>query len=528
MAYKDLALQLENPLKLDRLLNAYLQAEFPKEVLTPVLADLESFASRILNEIEPLSLLAEKYIPTHKKYSAWGEEVDDIETHPAWKKLDSISAEEGLIAIGYERKYGKYSRPYQFAKNYLFHPSSAYYSCPLAMTDGAAKLIEVHGEEWLKNTALRHLSSRDPKKFWTSGQWMTEQQGGSDVGQTETTAELVSGQWYISGKKWFTSATSSQMTMLLARTEKDKDGKYIKGSRGLSLFFAQIRDDEGKKAPEIEVLRLKDKLGTKALPTAELNLHKLPAYMVGEAGQGVKTMSTLFNVSRINNVCASISTSARVLQYAYQYAQKREAFGKKLIDHPLHMETLEQLIVDFYKCFALGFFASELLGQSESEPSVMTEKLLRLVTPVAKLYTAKKNIHIVSECLESLGGAGYMEDVGIAKYYRDAQVLSIWEGTTNVLSLDVLRALHKEEALPALEEWLEKNPSGDQQLEDFKDSLLDDIRAYLKKDLAEQEMHARSLAFSLAELISKFWLSRLSRKWEARDLDPIIVRCLFL
>lgn len=526
MSYQDLAFELKSPYETDRLLQAYLEHRLPKDAFVDITKDLNSFSKRIVSEVQGLGLLAEKNLPEHRRYSAWGALVDDIQMHPSWSKLDAIAAEEGLVAIAYERKFAEFSRPYQFAKNYLFHPSSAYYSCPLAMTDGAAKLIEVHGEEWMKNTVLRKLKSRDPKSFWTSGQWMTEQNGGSDVGQSETIAEKINGEWAVSGKKWFTSATTSQMTMLLARSQKDDQGNMIKGSKGLSLFFSQIRDDDNIKHPNIEVLRLKDKLGTKALPTAELQLHKLPAVMVGPAGQGVKTMSTLFNVSRINNACASISSSARSLQYAYQFAYKRVAFGKRLIDHPLHAETLQQLDADFYKCFALGFFASELLGKTETQHDENNEKLLRLLTPVTKLYTAKKNINIASECIESLGGAGYLEDVGLAKYLRDSQVLSIWEGTTNVLSLDVLRALHKEEVLPALESWLMQKAGEDTSLDEYKIHTIKAIKEFLLKDPAEQERFARHLSFSLGELISRVWLLRLASRWKANDLDAKIKRSL--
>lgn len=520
MQYESLEPVLTNPFEADHFLKTYIQSAFPQDMQKYILEDLHRFGERIVNEIEGVGKQAEAQPPYLKKYSAWGRRINEIVLDPSWSRLDEISAEEGLVAIAYERKWGRYSRPYQFAKMYLFHPSSAYYSCPLAMTDGAAKLIEAHGDSWLQANAFQSLTSRDPHRFWTSGQWMTEKNGGSDVGQSETVAEEADGHWQISGTKWFTSATSSQMTMLLARTEKDGNGKWVEGSKGLSLFFAKIREDD-LLSPHLNVLRLKDKLGTKALPTAELELDKLPGRLVGLRGQGVKTMATLFNISRINNTCASVSTSARVLQLLQDYSKKRKAFGKHLIDHPLHRENLLRLNFDFHLCFALGFLASELLGKAEVDKSGDAEALLRLLTPIAKLYTAKTNLRIVSECLEGFGGAGYMEDVGIAKFLRDSQVLCIWEGTTNVLCLDMLRALHKDQPLPVFLEWctsiqklvLPKSlESLKAPLQDYTRKLSHLVESLASETVEMQEAVSRDLAFSIAEVWACHWLMEFSHR----------------
>jgi putative acyl-CoA dehydrogenase len=433
--------ELQNQYETDHVLKGYLRRRLPPGMLAEIEPDLSRLGGRAAGEIQSLGNQAESHPPKHIPYDPWGRRVDQIEVSEAWKALDRISAEEGLVAIGYERKHGALSRVHQFAKLYLFHPSSAIYTCPLAMTDGAARAIELYGDDAMKAGAFKRLTSRDPSRFWTSGQWMTERTGGSDVSGTSTVARLDGERYRLHGTKWFTSATTSQMAMTLARIEGAEAG-----SRGLSLFYLELRDAKGALSG-IQVHRLKDKLGTKALPTAELTLEGAPAQLVGGPGNGVKKISSLFNITRIYNSVCAVGYMRRGLALARDYAGRRRAFGALLSEHPLHVETLADMELEFRAGFQLVFRMIELLGKDETGQATAAEgAVLRLLTPVAKLYTAKQAIRVTSEVLESFGGAGYVEDTGLPRLLRDAQVLSIWEGTTNVLSLDMLRAIEREGA----------------------------------------------------------------------------------
>jgi putative acyl-CoA dehydrogenase len=285
------------------------------------------------------------------------------------------------------------------------------------------------------------------------------------------------------------------MAMTLARIEGAPEG-----SRGLSLFCLELRDGENK-LNHIEVHRLKQKLGTHALPTAELTLHGSFAELVGEPGNGVKKISSLFNVTRIYNACCAVAGMRRALALAYDYAGRRKVFGKLLKDQPLHIETLSSLSFAYQKCFHLLFRTVELLGKEEvGEATDEESRLLRLLTPLVKLYTAKQGIGVASEVLESFGGAGYVEDTGLPRLLRDAQVLAIWEGTTNVLSLDVLRAIEKENALvPLLNDMKAK-------LGLSKGPITARVNA-LEKDYSEiTEAGARRFAWSLAEIYGEILL----------------------
>ncbi|KAK7934076.1 hypothetical protein WMY93_004972 [Mugilogobius chulae] len=232
---------LKNPFLEDALLTGYLRRHIPHEA---VLSDLCAFGERMASEVDAWGRECEVSPPQLVQYDSWGRRVDRIHTSAAWKRMKDLSAQEGLVSIGYERHYGHWSRVYQMSKLFLFSPSSGLYTCPLAMTDGAAKVIESLGISWPVEEAFNRLITRKAEYFWTSGQWMTERQGGSDVANgTETVAvPQTDGSFKLYGYKWFTSATDADMTLTLARVQ-DPTGALKPGSRGLSLFMLKDQTD---------------------------------------------------------------------------------------------------------------------------------------------------------------------------------------------------------------------------------------------------------------------------------------------
>jgi hypothetical protein len=213
----------------------------------------------------------------------------------------------------------------------------------------------------------------------------------------------------------------------------------------LALFYVELRDENGN-LRNIEVARLKDKLGTRKVPTAELYLHGAPAIPVMELKNGVRNIVPMLQLTRTWNSVTAVSFMRRGLALARDYAQKRQAFGAHLSAKPLHLETLADMQAEFEAAFMLSFFVVELIGKEEQgDLSEEEGHLLRLLTSLNKLVTGKQAVACASEVLEAFGGAGYVEDTGLPLLLRDSQVLPIWEGTTNVLSLDTLRAIAKEE-----------------------------------------------------------------------------------
>jgi alkylation response protein AidB-like acyl-CoA dehydrogenase len=400
----------------------------------PALARMSALASGPMLE---LARRAEANPPKLVQYGSYGRRVDRLELDPAWKELGGIAAREGLVAIPWERPLGSKSRLLQLALLNMYAPSSAFFACPLAMSDGAVAALSKHGggAEFAQR-AVRRLTSRDPAQAWTSGQWMTEKEGGSDVSRSSTRAVFEGGEWRLYGTKYFTSSTASECTLALARPEGAGAG-----SGALALFYVEPWRADGT-LNGIEIRRLKDKLGTRALPTAELELVGAVAHPVGEVGKGVRKVASVLNIARAVNTSAALSFMRRALDWAVAYAQVREAWGKRLAALPLHLETLAELQVEYDAALAVSVRLAELLGKVEGGEASKDEELAwRLLTPLAKLGTGKQVVSVTSEVWESFGGAGYVEDTGIPILLRDAQVLPIWEGTTNVLSLDAQRAM---------------------------------------------------------------------------------------
>jgi alkylation response protein AidB-like acyl-CoA dehydrogenase len=463
---------ISNPFLSDTTLLDILKTRLSDEIFNDIQKSFTEFGNRCITEVKTMGEHSENNLPKLYNFDAWQRRIDEIETSFGWKRLNHISAEEGLISLGYQRKpskqnpkgYGRYARLVQFAKLYLFDSNADIFDCPLAMTDGAARLIEAtlhHNRELPENVrqalkdAFEHLTSTDPAQFWTSGQWMTEKRGGSDVSQATRTIAIPSpnptpsSDHVLRGVKFFTSATDANMTFTLGRIVKSPSDLNNLEKIPLSLFFLRIRDDKGN-LNNIQVHKLKNKLGTKAVPTAELTLNNTKALLIGKQGRGISGISYMLNITRTWNSMGACSYMRRLMALAQDYATRRTAFGKRLVDLPLHARTLARLEAETRGCTHFTFDITERLGKlewDELEENKSGEDanslMLRLLVPIVKLYTARQGVSVITEGIECLGGQGYMEDSGIPAILRNAHVLPIWEGTTNVLSVDVLRVLRK-------------------------------------------------------------------------------------
>ncbi len=425
--------ELGNTFREDVLLQSWLGRTLPADSLRELAPELEELGAVSGGPLYRLQLADRLNEPRLKQWDAWGKRVDELEVTPVWQEAERLTVKHGLVATGYEPAHGRFARIAQFSKVYLLHPSSDVYSCPLAMTDGAARSLLDSSNRQLIERAVPRLTSRDRSTFWTSGQWMTETTGGSDVGRSETRAVRDGDGWRLYGRKWFTSAIASQMALTLARPEGNAPG-----GKSLAMFYVEVRDAEGR-LNGLRVDRLKDKLGTRKVPTAELMLEGARAELVSQPFNGTRAIEPMLVVTRMwNSVCA-VAAMRRGLALARSYAARREAFGQPLARQPLHVDTLAALEAETWGAFLLTFLLVELNGRQErGEIDEEQRALLRLVTPLTKLVTGKQAVAVVSEVIESFGGAGYVEDTGLPALLRDTHVLPIWEGTTNVLSLDAL------------------------------------------------------------------------------------------
>ncbi|HEX8860860.1 MAG TPA: acyl-CoA dehydrogenase family protein [Actinomycetes bacterium] len=447
--------ELTNTYRSDTVLREHLERLLPAELLAEVTPELDAMGEAAAGELARLAALAEAAPPKLVPFDPWGRRVDRIEVSPAWDELVAAQQRAGLVTVAYDGRHGAHGRVVQHALLHLYGPSSAVATCPLAMTDAAVRVLLDHATAELRDRVVPLLTSRDPERAWSCGQWMTEREGGSDVGRTATVARCDErGRWRLHGTKWFTSATTADCALALARPEG-----AAAGSRGLGLFLVETVDPENGRSQlgeTILVNRLKDKLGTRAMPTAELRLDGAAATPVGGVEAGLKKITGMLNVTRVHNGISAAAGMRRGVELAAGYARLRHAFGRRLEDLPLHRETLADLAVEAEAAFALVARTAELLGLAEQGGAGEREqRALRALVPVVKLLTAKDAVAHASEVVESFGGAGYIEDTGIPRLLRDAQVLPIWEGTTNVLSLDLARAERTGQAVGALLEDLE-------------------------------------------------------------------------
>lgn len=499
--------QLPQPYRADPVLRGCLRRALPADVLAEIEPSLDAMGETAL-ALHALSLADRLSEPRHVPFDPWGRRVDRIELTPLWREAERIAAVQGLVAVAYERRHGVHSRLHQFALAHLFHPGSDVYTCPLAMTDGAAATLLASGNRALIERAVPRLTSRDPARFWTSGQWMTESSGGSDVGLCGTEARLEEGAWRLYGRKWFTSAATSQMALALARPQGNPAG-----GKGLALFYAETRQADGT-ANGFTVNRLKDKLGTRKLPTAELELDGMLATPVGALSDGIRAMAPMLNVTRAWNAVSAASLLRRGLMLAWDYAGRRFAFGAPLDRLPLHRDTLEGLEAEAQAAFQLAFHGAEWLGLAGAGAD---QALLRLITPLVKLTTARQAVAGCSELLECFGGAGYVEDTGLPALLRDAQVLSIWEGTTNVLALEAMKAL-RACGFGAFRNHVEGL------LEGTAEDLAWAVRAALARAgtwwAGAEEAGARRFALTLGRALALALMARQARWALEREGDP--------
>ena len=420
-----------NRFRNDATLRRTLERIVPPEVFQEASAIWDDMAEHVLTDMRALAQQAESHPPVHVPYDGYGKRVDRIDVDPAWLQLVKIGQDAGLVAIPYEDAFGEYSRVVQFGLIDLWNPSSAVAGCPLSMTDAAARVLLNEDEEMARDYVPRMTARANA---WTSGQWMTEKEGGSDVGRTGTVArDAGDGWWTLHGTKWFTSATTADMALALGRPEGAGEG-----SRALSLFLLELRNEDGS-WNGITVRRLKDKLGTKALPTAELDLDGTAARPIGGIGRGVPKVAPMLNITRVWAAFGSLSAIGSGLMLARDYATKREAFGRKLRDLPVHRRWIARIAAEYEAANVLGYRAAQLLGRIEH--GGVDAELARVVIPLSKMSIARRSVWATSNLIESFGGAGYVEDTGLPRILRDAHVNCIWEGTTSVMALDVLRAL---------------------------------------------------------------------------------------
>ena len=383
------------------------------------------------------------------RYDKMGNEVSQIWVNEGYRKNAENTYNTGIVGYIHKEipelgRKGNYV--YSFAQGYLLSQTEPGLYCPVTLTKATAYLLDHYASPKLKEKYLPHVLSTGETELYEGATFLTERQGGSDVGANEVKAVEEGDHYRIYGEKYFASnAGMCGVAMILARREGAPAG-----TKGLSLFA--VPWEENRKNGLFRIRRLKDKLGVRAVPSAEVEFDGALGYLVGDADKGFYYMMEALNLSRVSNAIASLGIMRRAYTEAVAYTRERKAFGKRLIEYPMVQETLGKLVSKLEIEMEVMFDVIELMdrvmgppGQS-AVPSAEEQILFRLFVALMKVETAEQAIHFSHEAIELHGGNGYIEDFVTPRLLRDAQVLTVWEGTANILGLEVLRLMRKYDA----------------------------------------------------------------------------------
>ncbi|MCG3175012.1 MAG: Crotonobetainyl-CoA dehydrogenase [Myxococcota bacterium] len=385
--------------------------------------------------------------PVHIPYDRFGERVDEIRRSRAYEELVRLAYGEGIIGNYYPAALGGVEHPLphlvKFAQGYVFAQSEQGLYCPICMTDGVARVLARHAAPEIQREVIPHLVSRDYGQLHQGAMFLTEKQGGSDVGANTCRAVRDGEHWRLHGDKWFCSNVHADQILVLARPEGAPPG-----TRGLGLFLLSRRLPDGS-PNRYRINRLKDKFGTRSMPTGEVTLEGAAARAIGRLDHGFKTMAEMVNLSRLYNSVASLACMRRALNEALVHCARRSAFGALIEQHPLMREQLIQLHLEYEGAMALVFRCVHALDRGDAGDAG-EQRLVRALTPLCKLTTADQAVRFTWAAMDILGGNGYVNEFVTTRLLRDAHVLPIWEGSAHIQKLDFLRGLHKEGAGEAL------------------------------------------------------------------------------
>ena len=418
------------------LLELHLDAKLHTHLL-PHLTRLGAMAGTDLDE---LALEADKRPSVLKGQS--------VEKSSAYRKLEEVAfGQYGLAAMSHRGGVLGWTEPMppaaKYALTYLYVQAEFGVCCPLSMTDALTRTIRKFADPALVARYLPGLASQDMDTLTQGAMFMTEQQAGSDVGLISTKATKQDEQWALYGDKWFCSNADAGLALVLARPEGAPGG-----TAGLSLFLLPRTLPDGS-PNRYRILRLKDKLGTRAMPSGEIKLEGALAWLVGSPQQGFKQMADMINMSRLSNGMRAAGLMRRALTEALFVARRRQAFGKSLIELPLMRRQLLKLMLPAEAARSVLFYISGDLMKSDQgdEPA---RRRVRLLTPLIKFRACRDARRATGDAMEVRGGVGYTEEWSDPRLLRDAHLGSIWEGTSNIVALDVLRAIKREQCLEAL------------------------------------------------------------------------------
>lgn len=484
------------------LLGLYLPASLHRH-LVPHLQRLGALAG---GELEEAALTADKHPPVLHQRTRSGEDQQRIEKHPAYRRLEEVAfGEFGLAAMSHRDGVlgwsGRIPALAKYALTYVYVQAEFGVCCPLSMTDSLARTLARYGDPDLVARYLPGLTAQDLDALTQGAMFMTEQGAGSDVGATATRAERATdiadigraSVWRLYGEKWFCSNADAGVALVLARPAGVEGG-----TKSLALFLLPRRLPDGS-FNHYRIVRLKDKLGTRDMASGEIALEGAVAYLVGDLGRGFVQMADMINMSRLSNGMRAAGMMRRALTESLFIARNRAAFGSTLIDMPLMQRQLLKLMLPTEAARSVMLYTAADLARADAGDEAARRRV-RVLTPLLKFRACRDARRVTGDAMEVRGGCGYIEEFSDARLVRDSHLGSIWEGTSNIVATDVMRAVRREQALdalaPALEDLCQSVPH-----ERLREALLEATARAIAfaRDTAQlnDPVHARQAASGL-------------------------------
>jgi putative acyl-CoA dehydrogenase len=485
-------------------------------------AGLASYGAR-LGSADTIRMAEEAnhFKPELHTFDRQGRRIDRVEFHPSWHNIMRMAREQGLVSQPFsDPRPGAWAA---YAAGFSMHGQiEAGSQCPNSMTFACIPVLQREPELFAALQTKLYSQTYDARDIPLEqkdsilvGMGMTEKQGGSDVRANTTRAEPLrgegrGGEYLITGHKWFFSAPMCDAHLVVARTES-----------GPACFFVpRYRPDGSKNAVHIQ--RLKEKVGNRSNSSSEVEFHGAWGRMIGEEGRGIPTIIEMATFTRLNCVMGSTGLIRQCLVQAMHHTRHRRAFGKTLVEQPLMRNVLADMALESEAATLLMMRLTEAFSLADEDPLQRAYK--RIVTPAAKFWLAKRSIELSGEAMEVFGGNGYMDEGPMGRLYRETPVISIWEGSGNVMALDMMRAISREpQAMQALLEDMKPFCQQDSRLREAMTSLVNGLRA--QGDATEwlARRHAQQLVLLVqarllgerapAEVADAFIASRFDAQW---------------
>jgi len=444
----------------DPAINNLLKIYLPSDLYTHLLPHFEKLGLEVGGHLDRLALSADKNPPTLQYRNRRGFDEQKINKHPDYIELEKKAYSElALASMSYKKGVFGWDDVIppmaKYAMTYLFVQAEFGLCCPVSMTDSLTHTMCKYASSDVIEKYLPNLLTSDFDALTQGAMFITEQGAGSDVSAITTTAVEKNGEWFLTGDKWFCSNPDAGVAMVLAHVDGAPEGM-----KGLGLFLMPKLLDNGQHN-HYEILRLKDKMGTRSMASGEISLQGAKAYLLGEIGRGFQQMADMINLSRISNGVRAAGLMRRAVGEALYICKHRYAFGKALQELPLQRKQLLKMMLPSEQAKSMMLHTALLLHKSR-QGDEQAASCVRILTPLIKFRVCRDARKVTSDAMEVRGGCGYIEEWSDPRIVRDAHLGSIWEGTSNIVALDVIRATKRANALEALVPYLL--------------SLLDDIR----------------------------------------------------